>query len=143
MNLAVGAERNNHDDYPKLFKMMTNAGNSRTSRSKINKTLKSIGYTNRQIVTARNCLSGNVDATEDPDENIVWFYENTYNSGDDDMPSVEESREMKNLDVEYELDDSPDEIVDRQDILKMIRRRLRGLSMGQLTHILSIACSDE
>ena len=143
MNLASAIQRNKHDDYPKLFKMMTSAGNSRTSRSKVNKTLKSLGYTNRQIVTARNCLSGNIDSTEDPDDNIVWFYENTYDSDADDTSVVGECNDTRNTEITYALDDSPDEIIDRQDILKMIRRRLNCLSMGQLTHILSIACSDE
>ena len=143
MNLASAIQRNKHDDYPKLFKMMTSAGNSRTSRSKVNKTLKSLGYTSRQIVTARNCLSDNIDSTEDPDENIIWFYENAYDSDADDASVVEACSNTKNVEVKYTLDDSPDDVMDRQDILKMIERRLRNLSMGQLTHILSIACSDE
>ena len=143
MNLASAIQRNKHDDYPKLFEMMTSAGNSRTSRSKVNKTLKSLGYTSRQIVTARNCLSGNIDSTEDPDENIVWFYENTYDSDVGNSSVVEECNDTKGTEIRYTLDDSPDNMMDHQDVLKMIRRRLNKLSMSQLTHILSIACSDE
>ena len=92
-----------------LFNKLENSGDSKGVRSKVNKELKSLNFTNPQIRTARACLNNTIlNLNEDLDENIIKFYKYKYkneNKNDDFTHNINDNLNSK-IETFNEMDET-------------------------------------
>jgi cbb3-type cytochrome oxidase cytochrome c subunit len=122
--------------YSKLFESMKESGNSKGVRGKVNQKLRSEGYTNKEIVTARALLNNSTECVADLDDEVVKYYNDNETETKDVLDAYLEMAGVKDKQVSYQSTD--EELALHKILITQIKSHLNDLEIRQLLKMMTI-----